>query len=292
MKHLMRLSELSEKEILEILNLADQLKFERKNNIKHKILKGKTLGMLMTNPASGTRASFEVGMFDLGGHALMLSHNGLATDRWDSVSDLAAVLTRFVDCIAIRTDSQEEAEAFACGSIVPVINAKTDKANPCHALADLMTIREYKGSFAGRKLCCVGSGGAANSIIVGALKMGMDVSVACPASHMPDEGVVVVGRESGRLTASESVAEAIRDADVVHVQEWTLPEDKGYAVDSEMMEAAKADAIVLHCLPVHRGEEITEDVFLAHQTEIYDQAENRLHAQKAVIAKMLTKENN
>ena len=271
MKHLMRLSELSEKEILEILNLADQLKFERKNNIKHKILKGKTLGMLMTNPASGTRASFEVGMFDLGGHALMLSHNGLATDRWDSVSDLAAVLTRFVDCIAIRTDSQEEAEAFACGSIVPVINAKTDKANPCHALADLMTIREYKGSFVGRKLCCVGSGGA---------------------SHMPDEGVMEVGRESGRLTVVESGAEAIRDADVIHVQEWTLPEDKGYAVDSEMMEAAKADAIVLHCLPVHRGEEITEDVFLAHQTEIYDQAENRLHAQKAVIAKMLTKENN
>lgn len=291
MKHLMRLSAFSKKEIMEILNLADQLKFERKNNIKHPILKGKTLGMLMTNPASGTRASFEVGMFDLGGHALMLSHNGLSTGRWDSVSDLAAVLTRFVDCIAVRADSQEEAEAFAEGSIVPVINAKTDMANPCHALADLMTIREYKGSYEGRKLCCVGSGGAANSIIVGAMKMGMEVSVACAESHLPGDWVLEYGKECGLLTVTNSVAEAIKDADVVHIQEWILPEDRGYCVDSEMMAFAKKDAIVLHCLPVHRGEEITEDVLSLHQTEIYDQAENRLHAQKAVIAKLL-RENN
>ncbi len=287
MKHLMRLSCLSRVEIMEILNLADQLKFERKNKIKHPILKGKTLGMLMTNPASGTRASFEVGMYDLGGHALMLSHDGLATGRWDSVSDLAAVLTRFMDGIAIRTDSQEEAEAFAAGSIVPVINAKTDKANPCHALADLMTIREYKGSFEGRKLCCVGSGPAANSIILGAVKMGMKVQIACAETHLPDAETLRWAKENGDVTVTSHIEEAINDADVVHIQEWTVPEDSGFTVNKEMMALAKDDAIVLHCLPIHRGAEITEDVLADHQTEIYDQAENRLHAQKAVLAKLL-----
>lgn len=288
MKHLMRLSPLSEKEIMEILNIADQLKFERENNIKHKLLKGKTLGMLMNNPASSTRASFEVGMYDLGGHALMLSHNGVSEGKWDNISDFAAVLTRFVDGIALRTDNHEDAEAFAEGSVVPVINTKSDKVNPCQALADLMTIREHKGSYAGRKLCCVGSGSSVNSIIVGAVKMGMEVAVAAPESHRPDAEIMKWAGENGSFSVTCDIMEAAKDADVIYIEAWSKPEDKGYTVDKNVTDAAKSDVMVLHCLPVHRGEEITEDVLSEHQSTIYDQAENRMHAEKAVLVKLLS----
>lgn len=287
MKHLMRLSTFSEKEILEILNIADQLKFERKNNIKHKLLKGKTLGMFMNNSASSTRASFEVGMYDLGGHALLLSDKGISEGKWDNISDFAAVLTRFVDGIAVRTDNHEDAEAFAEGSIVPVINTKSDKVNPCQALADLMTIRERKGSFKGRKLCCVGSGSSVNSIIVGAIKMGMAVCVATPENHKPDAEIMQWAQENGEFSCTDNVTEAAKDADVVYIEAWSKGEAKGYTVDKTVMEAAKDDAILLHCLPIHRGEEITEDVLEKHQNVIYDQAENRMHAEKAVLVKLL-----
>ncbi len=293
MKHLMRLSTLSEKEILEILNIADQLKFERKNNIKHKLLKGKTLGMFMNNSASSTRASFEVGMYDLGGHALLLSDKGLTEGNWDNISDFAAVLTRFVDGIAVRTDNQEDAEAFANGSIVPVINTKSNKVNPCQALADLMTIRERKGSYRGRKLCCVGSGPSANSIIVGAVKMGMNVAVAAPESHQPDGEIMQWARENGEFSCTDNLIEAAKDADVIYIEAWPADENVGYTVDEKVMAAAKDDAIVLHCLPIHRGEEITAEVLTKHQTVIYDQAENRMHAEKAVLVKLLgNKKNN
>ena len=287
MKHLMRLSTFSEKEILEILNIADQLKFERKNNIKHKLLKGKTLGMFMNNSASSTRASFEVGMYDLGGHALLLSDKGISEGKWDNISDFAAVLTRFVDGIAVRTDNHEDAEAFAEGSIVPVINTKSDKVNPCQALADLMTIRERKGSFKGRKLCCVGSGSSVNSIIVGAIKMGMAVFVAAPENHKPDAEIMQWAQENGEFSCTDNVTEAAKDADVIYIEAWSKGEAKGYTVDKTVMEAAKDDAILLHCLPIHRGEEITEDVLEKHQNVIYDQAENRMHAEKAVLVKLL-----
>ncbi|MBR4071591.1 MAG: ornithine carbamoyltransferase [Clostridia bacterium] len=287
MKHLMRLSTFSEKEILEILNIADQLKFERKNNIKHKLLKGKTLGMFMNNSASSTRASFEVGMYDLGGHALLLSDKGISEGKWDNISDFAAVLTRFVDGIAVRTDNHEDAEAFAEGSIVPVINTKSDKVNPCQALADLMTIRERKGSFKGRKLCCVGSGSSVNSIIVGAIKMGMAVCVAAPENHKPDAEIMQWAQENGEFFCTDNVTEAAKDADVIYIEAWSKGETKGYTVDKTVMEAAKDDAILLHCLPIHRGEEITEDVLSKHQNVIYDQAENRMHAEKAVLVKLL-----
>ena len=287
MKHLMRLSTFSEKEILEILNIADQLKFERKNNIKHKLLKGKTLGMFMNNSASSTRASFEVGMYDLGGHALLLSDKGISEGKWDNISDFAAVLTRFVDGIAVRTDNHEDAEAFAEGSIVPVINTKSDKVNPCQALADLMTIRERKGSFKGRKLCCVGSGSSVNSIIVGAIKMGMAVCVATPENHKTDAEIMQWAQENGEFSCTDNVTEAAKDADVIYIEAWSKGEAKGYTVDKTVMEAAKDDAILLHCLPIHRGEEITEDVLEKHQNVIYDQAENRMHAEKAVLVKLL-----
>ena len=287
MKHLMRLSTFSEKEILEILNIADQLKFERKNNIKHKLLKGKTLGMFMNNSASSTRASFEVGMYDLGGHALLLSDKGISEGKWDNISDFAAVLTRFVDGIAVRTDNHEDAEAFAEGSIVPVINTKSDKVNPCQALADLMTIRERKGSFKGRKLCCVGSGSSVNSIIVGAIKMGMAVCVATPENHKPDAEIMQWAQENGEFSCTDNVTEAAKDADVIYIEAWSKGEAKGYTVDKTVMDAAKDDAILLHCLPIHRGEEITEDVLEKHQNVIYDQAENRMHAEKAVLVKLL-----
>ena len=287
MKHLMRLYTFSVKVILEILIIADQLKFERKNNIKHKLLKGKTLGMFMNNSASSTRASFEVGMYDLGGHALLLSDKGISEGKWDNISDFAAVLTRFVDGIAVRTDNHEDAEAFAEGSIVPVINTKSDKVNPCQALADLMTIRERKGSFKGRKLCCVGSGSSVNSIIVGAIKMGMAVCVATPENHKPDAEIMQWAQENGEFSCTDNVTEAAKDADVIYIEAWSKGEAKGYTVDKTVMEAAKDDAILLHCLPIHRGEEITEDVLEKHQNVIYDQAENRMHAEKAVLVKLL-----
>ena len=288
MKHLMRLSSLTDKEIMEILNLADQLKFERNNKIKHKILKGKTLGMLMNNPASSSRASFEVGMFDLGGHALMLSHNGLSSyGTWDSVSDYAAVLTRFVDAIAIRTESLAEAEAFAKGSIVPVINAKTKEVNPCQALADLMTLREYKGSFQGRKICLLGGGPSVASVIVGAVKMGMEVAVAAPENEKPYSEIMEWAAENGNFTYTTDLAAAAKDADVIYIEALKDFGDPRFTVTKEITEAAKEDVLVLHCLPVHRGNEITEEVFEKHQKAIYDQAENRMHVQKAILVKLL-----
>ena len=192
-----------------------------------------------------------------------------------------------MDGIAVRTDNHEDAEAFAEGSIVPVINTKSDKVNPCQALADLMTIRERKGSFKGRKLCCVGSGSSVNSIIVGAIKMGMAVCVATPENHKPDAEIMQWAQENGEFSCTDNVTEAAKDADVIYIEAWSKGEAKGYTVDKTVMEAAKDDAILLHCLPIHRGEEITEDVLEKHQNVIYDQAENRMHAEKAVLVKLL-----
>lgn len=293
MKHLMRLSSLSDKEILEILNLADQLKYERNNKIKHKVLKGKTLGMLMNNPTSSTRASLEVGMFDLGGHALMLSHNGLSENgRWDSVTDYAAVLTRFVDAIAIRTEALDEAEAFARGSIVPVINVKTKEVNPCQALADLMTIREYKGSFKDRKICCIGGGPSIASVIVGAIKMDMSVTVVSPECEKPYWEIMNWAKENGKFTYTTDLKSAAEDADIIYIEAMRSIDDENFAVTKEITEAAKDDVLILHCLPVQREKGISEEVLSAHQKEIYDQAENRMHVQKAILVKLLNDNNN
>ena len=299
MKHLLKLGDLSEKEIIEILNLADQLKYEKKNGIKHHLLKGKTLGLIFEKSSTRTRVSFEVGMYDLGGNALFLSSRDLQIGRGEPVQDTARVLSRYLDGIMIRTFAQSEVEDLAKYGSIPIINGLTDYCHPCQVLADLMTIREHKGVLAGKKICYIGDGNnMTNSIIVGCIKVGMEVSVACPAGYEPDAEIMAWAKETGRFTCTDNVLEAAKDADVLYTDVWaSMGQEaeaeerkkifKGYQINSDVMAVAKSDAMVMHCLPAHRGEEITEDVLEAHADEIFDEAENRLHAQKAVLVKCM-----
>ena len=299
MKHLLKLMDLSEKEIIEILNTADQLKYEKKNGIKHHILAGKTLGMIFEKSSTRTRVSFEVGMYDLGGTALFLSSRDLQIGRGEPVQDTARVLSRYLDGIMIRTFDQEEVETLASCGTIPVINGLTDYCHPCQVLADLMTIREHKGTLKGNKLCYIGDGNnITNSLIVGGIKMGMAVSVACPKGYEPDADIMKWASENGTFICTDDVFEAARDADVLYTDVWAsmgqeaeAEERKkifaGYQINSELMTVAHSDAMVLHCLPAHRGEEITDEIIEAHANEIFDEAENRLHAQKAVLVKCL-----
>ena len=299
MKHLLKLSDLSEKEIIEILNLADQLKYEKKNGIEHHLLKGKTLGLIFEKSSTRTRVSFEVGMYDLGGNALFLSSRDLQIGRGEPVQDTARVLSRYLDGIMIRTFAQSEVEDLAKYGSIPIINGLTDYCHPCQVLADLMTIREHKGVLAGRKMCYIGDGNnMTNSIIVGCIKMGMEVSVACPKGYEPDADIMTWAKETGKFTCTDDVFEAAKDADVLYTDVWaSMGQEaeaeerkkifKGYQINADVMAVAKSDAMVMHCLPAHRGEEITEDVLEAHADEIFDEAENRLHAQKAVLVKCM-----
>ena len=299
MKHLLKLMDLSDKEINEILNTADQLKYEKKNGITHHILKGKTLGMIFEKSSTRTRVSFEVGMYDLGGMALFLSSRDLQIGRGEPVEDTARVLSRYLDGIMIRTYSQKEVEALArCGQI-PVINGLTDYCHPCQVLADLMTIREHKGGISGAKLCYIGDGNnMTNSLIVGGIKMGMSVSVACPAGYTPDAQIMKWASQTGRFTCTDSVLEAAEGADVLYTDVWaSMGQEaeaeerkkvfRGYQINKDVMSVAAKDAMVMHCLPAHRGEEIDADVLEAHAGEVFDEAEDRRHTQKAVLVKCL-----
>ena len=299
MKHLLKLSDWSEKEIIETLNLADQLKFEKKNGIEHHLLKGKTLGMIFEKSSTRTRVSFEVGMHDLGGMALFLSSRDLQIGRGEPVEDSARVLSRYLDGIMIRTFAQSEVEELANMGTIPIINGLTDYCHPCQVLADLMTIRERRGMLKGNKLVYIGDGNnMANSLIVGGIKVGMHVAVACPDGYKPDADIMKWAYESGRFTCTDNVLEAAKDADVLYTDVWaSMGQEgeaeerkkifKGYQINDAVMAVAKSDAMVLHCLPAHREEEITAKVFEAHADEIFDEAENRLHAQKAVLVKCM-----
>ncbi|HIY99625.1 MAG TPA: ornithine carbamoyltransferase [Firmicutes bacterium] len=299
MKHLLKLADLTREEILSILNLADQLKYERKHGIFKDYLKGKKLGMIFQKSSTRTRVSFEVGMYELGGNALFLSNRDLQIGRGEPVQDTARVLSRYLDAIMIRTFAQSEVEDLARYGSIPVINGLTDYCHPCQVLADLMTIRERKGAFKGLKMCFIGDGNnMANSLMVGAVKTGMAFSIACPEGYEPDAQLMAWAKENGTFTLTRSVQEAAEDADVLYTDVWASmgqEEEKakrekafaGYQVNEETMRAAKPDAMVLHCLPAHRGEEITADVFEAHADEIFEEAENRLHAQKAVLCKVM-----
>ena len=299
MKHLLKLSDWSENEIIETLNLADQLKFEKKNGIEHHHLKGKTLGMIFQKSSTRTRVSFEVGMYDLGGSALFLSSRDLQIGRGEPVEDTARVLSRYLDGIMIRTFAQEEVETLAKVGSIPIINGLTDYCHPCQVLADLMTIREHRGVLKGNKLVYIGDGNnMANSLIVGGIKVGMEVAVACPKGYTPDAEIMKWAEENGKFTWTEDVLEAAKDADVLYTDVWaSMGQEaeaeerkqifKGYQINDAVMAVAKSDAMVLHCLPAHREEEITAKVFEAHADEIFDEAENRLHAQKAVLVKCM-----
>ncbi|MBE6967713.1 MAG: ornithine carbamoyltransferase [Ruminococcaceae bacterium] len=300
MKHLLKLADLSADEILDILNLADQLKYERNNNIEHHILKGKTLGMIFQKSSTRTRVSFETGMYQLGGQALFLSNRDLQIGRGEPVQDTARVLSRYLDGIMIRTFEQSEVEDFAKYGSIPIINALTDYAHPCQVLADLQTIREHKKTLAGLKICYIGDGNnMTNSIIAGCIKMGMAVSVGCPKNYQPDAALMQWAAENGDFTCTDDVFAAAKDADVLYTDVWASMGQEGefearkavfegvYQINDKLMSVARSDAMVLHCLPAHRGEEITAEVFEAHAGEIFDEAENRLHAQKAVMVRLM-----
>ncbi|MBO5273444.1 MAG: ornithine carbamoyltransferase [Clostridia bacterium] len=300
MNHLLKLSDLSKAEIIDILNLASQLKYERKNGIEHKKLAGKTLGMIFQKASTRTRVSFEAGMYQLGGQAMFLSSRDLQIGRGEPVEDTARVLSRYLDGIMIRTFAQQEVEDLAKYGSIPVINGLTDYCHPCQVLADLLTIREFKGGFEGLKMCYIGDGNnMANSLIVGGLKVGMQVSIACPEGYRPDPKVLSFAADCGdSFFMTDKVLEAAQGADVIFTDVWSSMgmegeaearkiAFKGYQINDEVMDVAAKDAMVQHCLPAHREEEITAKVFEAHANEIFEEAENRLHAQKAVLVKLL-----
>lgn len=298
--HLLCMGDLSKSEIADILNLAEQLKFERKNGIEHRALAGKTLGMIFQKSSTRTRVSFESGMYQLGGQALFLSSRDLQIGRGEPIQDTARVLSRYLDGIMIRTYAHSEVEALVKYGTIPIINGLTDYAHPCQVLADLMTIREAKGTLEGLKLAFIGDGNnMANSLIVGGLTAGMSVSIACPDAYRPAEKVLKFAADFGdKFTLTDDIMKAAEGADAVYTDVWASMgmEDEaearrkafaGYQVNAELMSVTNKGSMVLHCLPAHRGEEITADVFEKHASEIFEEAENRLHAQKAVMVKLM-----
>ena len=303
MKHLLKLLDLSTEEILSVLDLADQLKYERKHGIERPLLAGKTLGMIFQKSSTRTRVSFETGIFQLGGQGLFLSSRDLQIGRGEPIQDTARVLSRYLDCIMIRTFEQKEVEDLAKFGSIPVINGLTDFCHPCQVLADLMTIREKYGVLEDLKLCYVGDGdNMANSLIVGGLKTGMKVSVATPEGYRPDAQVLQFAETYPSFRLTDDPKEAVMDADVVITDTWAsmgVENEKEqrakafqfYQVNAELMKSAKPGAMVQHCLPAYRGQEITEEVFEAHADEIFEEAENRLHAQKAVMVQLIRHES-
>ncbi len=301
-KDLLKLLDLSRGDIHAILDLADQLKYDQKHNIPHRYLEGKSLAMIFEKNSTRTRVSFETGMFQLGGHALFLSGRESQIGRGEPIQDTARVLARYCDGIMIRTFGQDTVEELAKYACIPVINGLTDFAHPCQVLADLMTIREYKAKLEGLKLCFIGDGNnMANSLIVGGLKCGMDVAVATPADYRPDPQVLDFAKAATEcsFTLTDDIREAASGADVVFTDVWaSMGQEEeaakrrtafaGYCVDSDLMRLTNPGCMVQHCLPAHRGEEIAEDVFEAHAVEIFDEAENRLHAQKAVMCMLMS----
>ena len=299
-KDLLKLLDLTSEDILEILDTADRLKAMKKAGIPHPFLEGKTLAMIFEKSSTRTRVSFETGIYQLGGNAIYLSDKDSQIGRNEPVQDTARVLSRFCDGIMIRTFAQEEVETLAKYASIPVINGLTDFCHPCQVLADLMTIRERRGTLEGQKLCFIGDGcSMANSLIVGGLLAGMRVTCVCPEGYRPAADVLMFAHKYGeKFHLLTDPAEGVEDADVVVTAAWNTapgtPESErrlrdfaGFQVTSRLMEGAKPAAMLLHCLPAHRGEEISTAVFEEHADEIFDEAENRLHVQKAVLAILL-----
>ena len=303
MKHLLKMLDLSTEEIIDILNLADQLKYEQKHGIPHNLLKGMTLGMIFQKSSTRTRVSFEAGMYQLGGHALFLSSKELQIGRGEPVQDTARVLSRYINGIMISTFEQSEVENLAEYGNIPIINGLTDFSHPCQVLADLQTVREYKNKLDGLKMCYIGDGNnMANSLTVGCLKVGMDVTLACPEGYHPDKQVLDFAAAYPNFKLVSSPKEAAADADVLFTDVWaSMGQEgeaekrriafKGYQINDDIMSVAKSDAMVMHCLPAHREEEITAKVLEQHANEIFDEAENRLHAQKAVMVRLMAADN-
>lgn len=302
MTDFLKLGDLTPAELDDLLNLAAQLKEERRRGVPHPILAGKSLGMIFEKSSTRTRVSFEAGIYQLGGQGMFLSSRDLQIGRGEPIEDTARVLSRYLDGIMIRTFEQEKVETLAKYATIPVINALTDYAHPCQVVADLLTIREYKGTTSGKKLAFIGDGNnMANSLIVGGLLSGMEVAIACPKGYEPDPRACAFGdleAYRGKLTVTDNCEEAAADADVLYTDVWaSMGQEEeaakrrsdfaGYQINEQLLKAARADAIVLHCLPAHREEEITAETFEKHAAEIFDEAENRLHAHKAIMVRLM-----
>lgn len=304
MKHLLCLNDWTTDEILDTLALADKLKQENKKGIEHHLLKGKTLGMIFSKSSTRTRVSFEVGMTQLGGYPLFLSANDIQLGRGETVHDTAKTLSRFLDGIMIRTFSQQDVADLAKYGSVPVINALTDLYHPCQILADLQTIKEHKGALSGLKLAYVGDGNnVCNSLLFGCSKVGMDIAVATPKGYGCMDEIVEKAKQNAAaskssVTITNDPFEAAKGADVIYTDTWismgqeAQKEEKvklfgGYQVNAALFEAANPDAIFMHCLPAYRGFEVSEEIIDGPKSVVFDEAENRLHAQKAVMVKLM-----
>ena len=292
-----RVADWSRDDLLEVLDLADELKRLQQAREEHLLLPGRTLGMIFQKPSTRTRVSFEVGIYQLGGTGLYLSAGDLQLGRGETIKDTAVVLSRYLDAIMIRTFAQSDVEELAANSSVPVINGLTDSSHPCQALADVMTIREHFGRFDGLKVVYLGDGNnVCASLMVACAKLGMDFVAATPPNYRPaDESVAIARAQEHSVELVDDPVAAVEGANVLYTDVWTsmgqdeerrrrLTDLAGYGIDAQLLAHADSDAIVLHCLPAHYGEEITQEVLYGPQSAVWDQAENRLHAQKALMA--------
>ncbi|AUO06926.1 ornithine carbamoyltransferase [Paenibacillus jamilae] len=291
-------------EIQYLIDLAIEIKRKHKNGEAYQPLKGKTLGLIFEKSSTRTRVSFEVGMYQLGGHALFLSKNDIQLGRGEPISDMAQVMSRYLDGIMIRTFGHDNVVELARYASVPVINGLSDLAHPCQVLADYQTLYEQKGKLKGLKLAYIGDGNnMAHSLLIGGAKLGVHVSIASPAGYEPDPSVIAVSREIAKQTGSEIVItqspqEAVKDADAIYTDVWASmgfeEEQKerelafaDFQVNEELVKLAKPDYLFLHCLPAHRGEEVSAGVIDGPNSVIFDEAENRLHAQKALLVALM-----
>jgi ornithine carbamoyltransferase len=292
-----RVADWSRDELLQVLDLADDLKRKQQAGEEHRLLPGRTLGMIFQKPSTRTRVSFEVGIYQLGGAGLYLSAGDLQLGRGETIKDTAVVLSRYLDAIMIRTFAQADVEELATHASIPVINGLTDSSHPCQALADVMTIRERFGRLEGLKVVYLGDGNnVCASLMVACAKLGMDFVAATPASYRPTEEAVRIAHDAGgSVQLTDDPRGAVDGANVLYTDVWTsmgqdaereqrLRDLAGYGIDAGLVQRASDDAIVLHCLPAHYGEEITEEVLYGPQSAVWDEAENRLHAQKALMA--------
>lgn len=303
-RDLLELNDYSPEEITYLIELAIELKRKAKNGEVYQPLLGKTIGLIFEKSSTRTRVSFEVGMYQLGGHALFLSKNDIQLGRGETVGDTAQVMSRYLDGIMIRTFGHDKVEELARYASVPVINGLSDLAHPCQVLADYQTVYEHKGKLKGLKLAYIGDGNnMAHSLLIGGAKLGVHVSVAGPEGYEPDAAVVAEAREIAKETGSviivtRSPQEAVQDADVIYTDVWAsmgfeaeqLAREaafKDYQVNEELVKGAKSDYLFLHCLPAHREEEVSTGVIDGPNSVIFDQAENRLHAQKALMAALM-----
>jgi ornithine carbamoyltransferase len=296
-----KLADWSQSELEAVLDLADELKLARREGDEPQLLAGRTFGLLFLKPSTRTRVSLAAGIAQLGGTALSFSADDLQLARGETIRDTAVVLSRYLDGLVIRTFAQEDVEELALHATIPVVNALTDASHPCQILADLMTIRERRGRLEGLKLVYLGDGNnVCASLLVGAATFGMHAVAATPAAYAPPEGALAVAREraaasGGSVDVTTDVRGAVAGADVLYTDVWTSMGQEaenerrrrdlaGYGIDDRLLSEAGEQALVLHCLPAHYGEEITEEIVYGPQSAVFDEAENRLHTQKALLA--------